>query len=183
MAKRGIESETQANSDYAAENEHYVDFLESTRRRIEEDPRLRWEFEAERLKLVIASTLNKLREAEGLSQAELAKKSGTTQPMLSRFFSGEDDRSPTIETLVKIADAFGKVLHIQLVDRHPAQSMTWSRPEPRHESLASSWSGNTGTAITETSVMAVPVGVRWTFQRASSGAAITEVELVNQEFL
>lgn len=182
MAKRGIESETQANSDYAAENEHYVDFLESTRRRIEEDPRLRWEFEAERLKLVIASTLNKLRESEGMSQAELAKKSGTTQPMLSRFFSGEDDRSPTIETLVKIADAVGKVLDIRLVDRHPvqlAQSMTWTRPEPRHDSLSLSWSGNTGTAITEKSVMAVPVGVRWTFQRTPTGAAITEAELVN----
>jgi transcriptional regulator with XRE-family HTH domain len=109
----------------AAQGECGVSFEELNRRALEEDSELRWEFEAERVRIDAAMRLKRLREEQGLTQEEMARRSGTTQPMLSRFFACEDDRSPTIETLVKLADAVKKRLDIQFVD---VVTFEWNRP-------------------------------------------------------
>lgn len=123
--------------------QHYGDTVSELERVIAEDPELRWRYEAEGIKLDLALALDGLRRERGWSQSRLAKLSGTTQPMLSRFFGGEDSRSPTIETLVKIADALGKRLRFELVDREAAprpwvRAVAAERPE-----LA--WSGGTSS--------------------------------------
>lgn len=104
---------------------HFGDTVGELKAIIANDPELRWEYEALSLKLGLAMEFDRLRSDLGMSQSELAAASGTTQPMVSRFLSEEDERSPTLETLVKFADALGKRLKITLVDRM-APATTWS---------------------------------------------------------
>lgn len=81
-----------------------------------EDSEFRWEYEAERLKLGFAAEVDSLRQELGLTQQELAERCETSQPTISRFFSGEDERSPTLMTLIKMADAVGKRIGLILED-------------------------------------------------------------------
>lgn len=53
------------------------------------------------------------RRAQGLTQKQLAERSGIRQPNISRIESGVS--SPTISTLQKIADGLGKQLHIEFI--------------------------------------------------------------------
>lgn len=118
---------------------HGVGFKDLNRQRLSEDAELRWEFEAERQRIAVALSLQQLQQDAGLGQAEMARLSGTTQPMLSRFFSCEDDRSPNIETLVKLADAVQKRLSIQFVDLDAVVDFEWSKAAPPTESEGPRW--------------------------------------------
>lgn len=53
----------------------------------------------------------KLREEQGISQKELAKKIGTKQSAISRLEN--DDYNPSVELLDKVAHALGKKLDIR----------------------------------------------------------------------
>lgn len=53
----------------------------------------------------LAKKLRDAREAAGLSQAEVAERSGVHTVSISRFES--DLRTPSISTLIKLADAIG----------------------------------------------------------------------------
>jgi transcriptional regulator with XRE-family HTH domain len=55
---------------------------------------------------VIAKNIRKYRKKEGLSQDKLAKKTGLSFHTIVKIESG-DTENPTIETVKKIADAFG----------------------------------------------------------------------------
>ncbi len=55
---------------------------------------------------VIAKNIRKYREKEGLSQDKLAKKTGLSFHTIVKIESG-DTENPTIDTVKKIADAFG----------------------------------------------------------------------------
>lgn len=55
---------------------------------------------------VIAKNIRKYREKEGLSQDKLAKKTGLSFHTIVKIESG-DTENPTINTVKKIADAFG----------------------------------------------------------------------------
>lgn len=81
-----------------------------------DDPEFRWEYEAERLKLDFAAEVDSLRRRQGLTQGQLAERCETSQPAISRFFNGEDERSPTLMTLIKLADAVGKRIGLVLAD-------------------------------------------------------------------
>jgi len=61
---------------------------------------------------VVKTTLE-LRERQGLTQAELAKRLNTTQPAIARFESGK--YNPTVKFLDKLARALGKKLEIRFV--------------------------------------------------------------------
>lgn len=63
--------------------------------------------------LEIAYRILQLRKKEGLSQAELAKKVGTTQSNIARMEAGEQNF--TTETLYKVASALGRQLKIDFV--------------------------------------------------------------------
>lgn len=63
--------------------------------------------------LEIAYRILQLRKKEGLSQAELAKKVGTTQSNIARMEAGEQNF--TTETLYKVASALGRELKIDFV--------------------------------------------------------------------
>jgi len=53
------------------------------------------------------------RKALGLTQAQLAKKAGTTQAVISRLENASV--KPSLDSVVKIAEALGAVVEIQLV--------------------------------------------------------------------
>jgi ribosome-binding protein aMBF1 (putative translation factor) len=70
-------------------------------------------YECERRKVFIAYEIFKLREKRGFTQKELAKKLKTTQSVVARIESG--DQNLTIDYLNKIADIFHKNLKIDFV--------------------------------------------------------------------
>ena len=69
----------------------------------------------------------KARAEAGVTQAELARRIGTTQSAVARLESGKGKRSPSLATLRKYADALGCRLELHLVkDKEPKNS--GSRP-------------------------------------------------------
>ncbi|QDL53374.1 helix-turn-helix domain-containing protein [Rhodoferax aquaticus] len=72
----------------------------------------------------------KARAAQGLTQAQVAEKIGTTQSAVARMESGSGKHSPSLATLTKYADALGCKLEVRLVRRlQPANNLT-DRPSP-----------------------------------------------------
>lgn len=67
----------------------------------------------------------KARAAQGLTQAQVAEKIGTTQSAVARMESGSGKHSPSLATLAKYADALGCKLEVRLVRRpRPARNLT-----------------------------------------------------------
>lgn len=78
-----------------------------------ENPKFRKLFNEEYEKLSIGEQIARMRLAAGLSQAELAKRIGTTASAISRYESEGYDRYE-IRTLRKIAEACGGKLQLIL---------------------------------------------------------------------
>lgn len=57
----------------------------------------------------------KARAAQGLTQAQVAEKIGTTQSAVARMESGRGKHSPSLATLSKYAEALGCRLEVKLV--------------------------------------------------------------------
>ena len=67
----------------------------------------------------------KARAEQGLTQAQVAEKIGTTQSAVARMESGRGKHSPSLETLSKYADALGCRLEVKLVrKRGKARNLT-----------------------------------------------------------
>jgi Predicted transcription factor, homolog of eukaryotic MBF1 len=74
------------------------------------DPRFKAGFEAEAEKLESAVQLMLAREAAGLSQRDLAAKSGVPQSTIARVERGANT---SVDTLSKLAYALGKKLEVR----------------------------------------------------------------------
>lgn len=72
---------------------------------IKKDPRMASALEEARIQVRLAVMIAQLREKRGLSQRDLAEKTGFKQPQIARIESG--DYLPTLETLWKLADVLG----------------------------------------------------------------------------
>jgi len=70
-------------------------------------------FEKERHRLEVAYKISQLREKKHFSQKELAKKLDTTQSVIARIESGQQNL--TTDTLQKIASIFDKRVKIEFV--------------------------------------------------------------------
>lgn len=81
-----------------------------------EDPEFRHHFEQRRLVHEVAIVVRSMREQAGLTQAQLAKMVGVSQPMIARMERGLDQRTPRWETLRKIGLALGKQLKLSFVE-------------------------------------------------------------------
>ncbi|MEN6625127.1 MAG: helix-turn-helix transcriptional regulator [Candidatus Sumerlaeia bacterium] len=66
---------------------------------------------------VILDEFLKMRAAAGLTQAEVARRMGTTQSAVARLESGRGNRSPSLATLRKYAKALGYRLELRLTSR------------------------------------------------------------------
>ncbi len=76
------------------------------------DPEFAEHYQRELLINEISKMVVALRKAAHLTQEELAKKAGTTQPTIERLESGRDTRIPSLELLARIAVASHAKLHI-----------------------------------------------------------------------
>lgn len=76
-----------------------------------EDPETRAAFEKQRPAFELASKLIELRTILGLTQRELAKRAGMTQPEIARLESGTIE--PTWETLNRVLAAVGASVEIR----------------------------------------------------------------------
>ena len=83
------------------------------------DPKFQKGFEEELEKLSIAEQIARLRKQAGLTQAQLAKKIGTTASAISRYENAEYDRYE-LRTLRRIAEACGG--HMTLILDRPHRS-------------------------------------------------------------
>ena len=59
----------------------------------------------------------KARAAQGLTQAQVAEKIGTTQSAVARMESGRGKHSPSLATLSRYAEALGCRLEVKLVKK------------------------------------------------------------------
>lgn len=64
-----------------------------------------------------ASLIRAVRRRHGLSQAELARRAGTSQPVISAYEHGR--RDPTYETLRRLVEAGGDRLHLDATPPTP----------------------------------------------------------------
>ncbi len=78
-------------------------------------PTVRAEYERLEEEFVYLDEFLKARAAAGLSQAEVAKRMGTTQSAIARLESGHGKHSPSLATLRKYAQALGCRIDLRLV--------------------------------------------------------------------
>ena len=74
-----------------------------------------------------ADVIRTARTRSGLSQAELARRAGTSQPVISAYEHGR--RDATVETLRRLVAATGEQLQLRLAERTPDQAPATSAAE------------------------------------------------------
>ncbi len=79
------------------------------------EPKYRKAYEALEEEFVLASAVMEVRKRAGLTQEQLARKMGTTQPVVARLESGRSRAS--MRTLERLADATGSRLLISFAPR------------------------------------------------------------------
>ena len=73
----------------------------------------------------------KVRAEQGLTQAQVAEKIGTTQSAVARMESGKGKHSPSLAPLSKYAEALGCRLEVKLVRRSGSARNSTGRPSGR----------------------------------------------------
>jgi ribosome-binding protein aMBF1 (putative translation factor) len=94
-----------------------VDISEAIAETLAADPELKRMWGESRMEYRVLGELVKLRKEKGMSQIELAEKSGNKQQLISRVENREN--SPTLKTLCSILDVLD--YDIQFVPRHRAE--------------------------------------------------------------
>jgi transcriptional regulator with XRE-family HTH domain len=84
------------------------------------EPKYRKAYEALDEEFLLASAVIGVRNRAGLTQEELARKMGTTQPVVARLESGRS--RPSMRTLERLADATGSRLLISFAPRAAKKS-------------------------------------------------------------
>ena len=79
------------------------------------NPEVKAEFEKMSDEFALLDEFLKARAAQGLTQAQVAEKIGTTQSAVARMESGSGKHSPSLATLSKYAQALGCKLEVKLV--------------------------------------------------------------------
>jgi ribosome-binding protein aMBF1 (putative translation factor) len=90
-----------------------TDAVEILRRRAMKDPTLQELYEEEKIHYQAALAIRHARDAAGLTQAQLAKKIGTTQSVVSRL-EDADYEGHTLKMLERIAEALKQRVFIHL---------------------------------------------------------------------
>ncbi|MCG5531747.1 helix-turn-helix domain-containing protein [Halorhodospira halochloris] len=80
-----------------------------------EDPEVRREYDQLAPEFEFIQTLVSARSQAGLSQAEVARRMGTTQSVVVRLEGGRT--APTWKTLTRYAEATGRRIRLQLEER------------------------------------------------------------------
>jgi len=91
-----------------------VNIKDEIKEKCETDPEFKEIWEESRMEYRILGELIKLRKEKGLTQADIAEKTGYNQQAISRIEKHE--HSPTLKTLCSLANALN--VDIQLTPRH-----------------------------------------------------------------
>ncbi|WP_175796584.1 helix-turn-helix domain-containing protein [Burkholderia anthina] len=96
--------------------------LDDLHRKLMEDRDARDAYVAQDRLVRLGQLLRRARKSRGLTQFDVHRRSGIDQADLSRIENGEGERGPTLETLIKYAQALDLDLCIAFADRsqHPA---------------------------------------------------------------
>lgn len=86
----------------------FRDWLEESLR----DPEFKKEYDALEPKYALISAMLDARGKKGMTQAEIARRAGTTQSAIARFESGRSN--PTLEFASRLSRALGAKLEIRL---------------------------------------------------------------------
>jgi DNA-binding XRE family transcriptional regulator len=81
---------------------------------LKNDPEFAIEYEKQTLIHEIADMISEIRKYANLTQVQLAKKAGTTQPVIAKLESGNDTKIPSLDLLSRIAHAANTKLHLRL---------------------------------------------------------------------
>lgn len=76
------------------------------------DNEVRAEYENLKPRYDVISQMIKIRNEQGITQEELARRIGTKKSNISRMESG--NYNPSLDFLVKIANGLGRTLHVQI---------------------------------------------------------------------
>jgi transcriptional regulator with XRE-family HTH domain len=95
------------------------------------DAEVKAEFEKLSDEFALWDEFLKARTDQGLTQAQVAQKIGTTQSAVARMESGSGKHSPSLATLSKYADALGCKLELRLVRKTPSAKKA-SAPSSSH---------------------------------------------------
>lgn len=88
-------------------------------------PDVKAQFDELREEYAILNEFLKARAHQGLTQAQVAEKIGTTQSAVARMESGRGKHSPSLATLSRYAEALGCRLELRLVrERGKARNLT-----------------------------------------------------------
>ncbi len=85
-----------------------------------DSPEYKAAFRAAQIAYALGNSVRESRERLGWTQADLAAKAGMKQSAVSRFEAG--DAIPTVQTLIRIADALGMRLGIRFVSAGQGES-------------------------------------------------------------
>ena len=90
----------------------HLRFSEVVAPKLKNDPEFRRAYEQRRFIHETALAVRQLREKAGLTQVELAKRVGVSQPVIARLEKGQDQRAPRFETLRRIGEVFGRQVEV-----------------------------------------------------------------------
>lgn len=71
-------------------------------------------YQEEEIHLKVAKLVENLRTQQGITQVELARRAGVSQPMIARLEKGDQDRVPTLSTIHKIFGALGYKIELKI---------------------------------------------------------------------
>jgi len=74
---------------------------------LDSDPELKAKFEAEQKEFEFKLKLARARKEKNFTQNNIKETTGLTQQAISRIEKGDNDRSPTLRTLIRYIDALG----------------------------------------------------------------------------
>jgi HTH-type transcriptional regulator/antitoxin HipB len=69
-------------------------------------------FDQAMIHLELAHMIGELRKLAGITQTELARQAGVSQPMIARLERGDQDRIPTLSTLNKVLNVLGREVEL-----------------------------------------------------------------------
>ena len=108
--------------------------------RARRSPEFRIRFEKRRLIHEVAVAVRSMRTGAGMTQAQLAKAIGSSQPTIARLEKGLDQRTPRWDLLRRIALALNKQLKLSFVSRRDENlvEIDGKRPSPPAEDMRTS---------------------------------------------
>ena len=89
--------------------------LEKILQRELKDHAIKFLFDERRFYLQMARLICDLRMKSGMTQSELAKSAGVSQPLIARLERGDQNRTPTFETIYKILRVLGYKMEINVL--------------------------------------------------------------------